>query len=162
MAVQDTVYVTYIRTTPEKLWEALTDGAFTRSYFFGRRVESDWRKGSTVTYYMEDGTVDVQGTILEVDPPNLVRFTWRVMWLEEYRALPEAIVTFRIDRLGEIVRLTMIEAHPEPIDEKYLEGGRFGWPIIMSGLKTLLETGAPLPAFDPMGGAAGGDESERG
>jgi uncharacterized protein YndB with AHSA1/START domain len=148
MTPQETVYVTYIVTTPEKLWAALTDPAFTRQYFFGRRIESDWQAGSQVTYRMEDGQADVQGKILESDPPRRLSFTWNVVRMEEYRHLPECIVTFQIDPLGDLVRLTMIESHPTPIDEKYLEGGRRGWPVILSGLKSLLETGRPLPKFD--------------
>jgi uncharacterized protein YndB with AHSA1/START domain len=146
---QDTVYISSIATTPEKLWTALTDGAQTARYFFGRRIESDWKVGSTVKYWQADGTLDVSGTILECDPPKRVSFTWKVEWIDEFRDLPPAIVTFALDELGQVVRLTMTEAHPVAIDEKLLEGGRRGWPAILSGLKTLLETGKPLPSFDP-------------
>lgn len=66
--------------------------------------------------------------------------TWHVEWLEEYRHLPENLVTFQLDPLGEVVRLTTTESHQEPMDEKILEGGRRGWPVILSGLKSLLET----------------------
>ncbi len=145
MPSPDTVYVNYIAASPEKVWTALTDAAFTVQYFFGRRIESDWKVGSTVLYLKEDGRVDVQGRILVCDEPRLLSYTWRVMWLDEYRGLPEAIVTFQIDPLGDVVRLTMTESHPTAIDDKYLEGGRRGWPVILSGLKTLLETGRPLP-----------------
>ena len=62
-----TLYVTYIVTTPEKLWAALTSGEITRQYFFGRRIESDWKTGSVVRYWQEDGTLDVEGTILECE-----------------------------------------------------------------------------------------------
>ena len=73
-----------------------------------------------------------------------------VEWVEEMRHLPESIITYRLDPLGEVVRLTMTESHPEPIEEKFLEGGGRGWPVILSGLKTLLETGRPFPEFDWM------------
>jgi hypothetical protein len=62
--------------------------------------------------------------------------------------VPENLVTFQIDPLGEVVRLTMTESHQEPVEDKLLEGGRRSWPIILSGLKTLFETGRPLPKFD--------------
>jgi hypothetical protein len=65
-----TIYVTYIVTTAEKLWAALTSAEFTRQYFFGRRIESDWEVGAIVRYWQEDGTLDVEGTILEYDPPR--------------------------------------------------------------------------------------------
>jgi uncharacterized protein YndB with AHSA1/START domain len=155
----DTVYVIYIATTPEKLWEALTGSEFTSQYFFGRRIESDWKAGSRVAYLMPDGSVDVWGKILQSEPPRLLSFTWNVEWredhakylgktLEELRRLPECIVTFQIDALGEAVRLTMTESHLGAIEDKLLEGGRRGWPVILSGLKSLLETGRPLPKFD--------------
>src|SRR5260221_1540498 len=144
-----TLYVTYIVTTPEKLWAALTSAEFTRQSFWGRRMEWDWKPGSVVRYWQEDGTLDVEGTIVECDPPRRVAYTWRVMWIEEYRNLPPALVTFQLDPLGQVVRLTMTEAHDESMDEKKLEGGRKGWPVILSGLKSLLETGQPLPQFDP-------------
>ncbi|MBI2487128.1 MAG: SRPBCC domain-containing protein [Deltaproteobacteria bacterium] len=87
--------------------------------------------------------------MLECDPPRRLSVTWHLEWLEEYRHnLPEAIVTFELDPLGDVVRLTMSEFHPEPIEDKYLEGGRRGWPLILSGLKSLLETGRALPKFD--------------
>ena len=146
----DTVYVTYIVSTPEKVWAALTSSDFTRQYFFGRSVESDWKTGSPWILRMPDGRVDTQGRVLEADPPRRLSLTWHVEWVEEFRDLPEAIVTYDIEKVGEAVRLTMTESHPEPIDEKYLEGGRSGWPFILSGLKSLLETGRPLPEIDPM------------
>ncbi len=148
MDKQDTVYVTYIATTPEKLWAALTGPEFTPAYFFGRRVESDWKVGSPFILRMEDGRIDVQGKVLECDPPRRLSVTWHVEWIEEFRHLPEAHVTFQLDPLADVVRLTMTESHPERIDDKYLEGGRRGWPVILSGLKSLLETGRPLPEFD--------------
>jgi uncharacterized protein YndB with AHSA1/START domain len=143
-----TIFVTYIVSTPDKVWAALTSTEFTRQYFFGRRVESDWKVGSTVRYRMEDGTLDVEGKVLESDPPRLLSITWHLERTEELRRLPENLVTFKIDALGEVVRLTMSESHREGIDEKLLEGGRRGWPIILCGIKTLLETGKPMPAFD--------------
>ena len=70
--------------------------------------------------------------------------TWHVEWLEEYRKLPKGLVTFVIEPVGDVVRLTLIEAHSPALDEKYKQGGKHGWPMILSGLKTLLETGKPL------------------
>jgi uncharacterized protein YndB with AHSA1/START domain len=145
MAALDFTYVTYIVAPPDKVWAALTDGELTRRYFFGRKIESDWKAGSQVLYLHESGRVDIQGKVIAVDEPRLLSYSWRVMWIEEYRLLPEAIVTFQIDPVGELVRLTMTESHPTPIDEKYVEGGRRGWPYVLSGLKTLLETDRPMP-----------------
>ena len=107
-------------------------------------MESDWKAGSPFKLLMEDGRIDSQGKVLESDPPRRLAVTWHVEWMEEFRHLPEAIVTFQIDLLGDVVRLTVSEFHPDGIDPKYLEGGRRGWPIILSGLKTLLETGSSV------------------
>lgn len=141
-------FVTYIVTTPDKLWSALTEGEYTRQYFMGRRIESDWQVGSPFTLWMEDGRVDTQGKVLENRPGRLLRITWHVEWLEEYRRLPDVIVEYKIEPLGEVVRLTVGEYHPTPIPKKYLEGGKQGWPVILCGLKTLLETGRPMPIVD--------------
>jgi uncharacterized protein YndB with AHSA1/START domain len=146
-------YVTYIRTSREKLWQALTSAEFTENYFFGRSVESSWKVGAPVKYWQPDGTLDVSGRVLVCDPLRFVSFTWHVEWIEEFRKLPEAVVAFRLDQIKdqEIVRLTFEEHHPTMADPKYVERGRVGWPLIFSGLKTLLETGKPLPDCDWMG-----------
>lgn len=141
----DTVYVTYIAASAQKVWDALTQGEITQQYFFGRRIESDWKVGGRIVYWQPDGTLDVSGKILECDPPRKLRFTWTVEWVAEMKALPPCIVTYQIDDLGKAVRLTVIEEHPEFLEEKWLEGGRRGWPIILSSLKSFVETGKPLP-----------------
>jgi uncharacterized protein YndB with AHSA1/START domain len=140
----DTVYVTYIAATPEQVWDALTRPEFTSQYFFGRRIESDWKSGSPWKLLMSDGRVDVQGQVLVSERPRLLELSWHVEWNEEVRALPPNRVRYLIEPAGDAVRLTMTEIHDEPVEEKYLEGGRQGWPMILSGLKTLLETGRPL------------------
>src|SRR5580658_6974747 len=131
-----TVVITYIVTTPEKLWQALTTAEFSRQYFFGREMELGKAPGESFALRMDDGQVDCAGKILEYDPPRFLSMTWRVERIEEMRKLPEAIVTFKIDDLGGAVRLTVSEYHHESLDTKYLEGGRKGWPVILSGLKT--------------------------
>jgi len=147
--MQDTVYVIWVATTPEKLWTALTSPESSPLYFFGRRVESDWNVGAPFVLRMPDGKVDSQGRVLESNPPLRLSMTWHVEWLEEYKKLPPVIVTFQIDPVGDACRLTMTESHPQPIEEKYLENGRKGWPVVLSGLKTLLETGRAFPKVDP-------------
>jgi uncharacterized protein YndB with AHSA1/START domain len=144
MTTESTVYVTYIAATPERVWDALTSAEYTERYFFGRRIESDWREGSAWTLRMPDGRADVSGRVLRADPPRVLSLSWRVEWSEEMRALPECVVTYTLEPAGTLVRLTMEEAHPTPIPDELLEGGRRGWPMILSGLKTLLETGRPL------------------
>ena len=145
-----TVYTTYIKAPAERIWEALTSSEISPQFFFGRRVESDWKLGSVVNYWQEDGTLDVTGKVAEVDYPRRLSFTWHVEWLEEFRHLPEVLVTFEIEpQEDDTMKLTMIEAHRAEVDPKLLEGGRRGWSIILNGLKTLLETGAPMPTFIP-------------
>jgi len=145
MTTESTVYVTYIASTPLKVWAALTSSEFTKQYFFGRSVESDWKRGSPWMLRKPDGTVDVKGVIRESDPPRKLVVSWNVDRPPELKDLPESIVSYEIEAVGErVVRLTMTEAHPTPIPAYLLEGGRRGWPMILSGLKSLLETGKPL------------------
>jgi uncharacterized protein YndB with AHSA1/START domain len=148
-----TVYVTYIAAPPEKVWQALTTGDLTKQVFFGRRIEIEPQPGGTFRFWQPDGTLDVEGKVVECDPPRKLSVTWRVMWMEEMRKLPECLVTYQIDDLGKVVRLTMTEAHQIELDDKMLEGGRRGWPVILNNLKTLLETGQAMPPFDFMGDA---------
>jgi uncharacterized protein YndB with AHSA1/START domain len=139
-----TVYVTYIAGTPEKVWAALTEPQFTRQYFFGRTVELEPEVGGTFILRMPDGRVDVQGRVAAYDPPRKLAVTWRVEWIEEMRKLPECLVTYEIEALEGAVRLTMSEAHQWDVPDDILAGGRLGWPLILSGLKSLIETGKPL------------------
>jgi uncharacterized protein YndB with AHSA1/START domain len=148
MNSNDTVYVIYIAAPPEKIWAALTRGEFTRQYFFGIRVESDWKVGGAVRYIRPDGVLDISGQVLRSEAPRLLSFTWHVESNPLAAKLPDAIVTFQLAELGGVVRLTLTEAHPQLPDERLLEGGRRGWPAILSGLKTLVETGKPLPDYD--------------
>lgn len=101
LTTEDTVYVTYIATTPEKVWATLTSSEFTRQYFFGRSVESDWKKGSPWTLRMTDGRIDVKGEVRESDPPRKLVLSWTVDWNEELRKLPEAVVSYEIEPIAE-------------------------------------------------------------
>ena len=130
------------------MWTALTEGELSKKYFFGRRVESDWKVGPAFQMWQPNSTLNINGKVIESDRPKKLSVTWRVEWIEELRHLPEAIVTYQLDALGKVVRLTMTESHPKPVDEKLFEGGRRGGPIILSGLKTFLETGKTLPELD--------------
>lgn len=139
----DVVYNIFIRTTPQKVWEALTQSAFTTKFFFGRTVESDWKKGSPWRLLFPDGRVDVEGEVLESDPPRLLKVTWRVDWLEEPRPGP-ALISYEIQEHGEIVQLTMTQHTDSTIPRKYVKAGQMGWGAILSSLKSMLETGEAL------------------
>ena len=139
-----TVYVTYIASTPEKVWDALTQPEFTRQYFFGRTIEIEPKQGGAFILRMPDGRVDVKGSVVTWDPPRRLAVTWLVDWIEDMRNLPECLVTYEIAQAGEAVRLTMTEAHQWDVPDDLLSGGRAGWPAILSSLKSVLETGGPL------------------
>ena len=139
-----TVYVTYIATTPEKVWDALTQSEFTRQYFFGRSIEIEPRAGGAFILRMPDGRVDVKGKVVTWDPPHRLTVTWLVDWIEDMRDLPECLVSYDIAQAGDAVRLTMTEAHQWDVPDDLLSGGRAGWPAILSSLKSVLETGKPL------------------
>jgi uncharacterized protein YndB with AHSA1/START domain len=139
----DLVYNIFIRTTPQKVWDALTHSEFTTKFFFGRTVESDWKKGSPWKLLFPDGRIDVEGEVLESDPPKLLKVTWRVDWLDEPKPGP-ALITYEIQEHGEIVQLTMTQHTDSTIPRKYVKAGQMGWGAILSSLKSLLETGQAL------------------
>jgi len=139
-----TVYVSYIASTPQKIWDALTQSEFTRQYFFGRSIEIEPRAGGAFILRMPDGRVDVKGKVVTWDPPHRLTVTWLVDWIEDMRDLPECLVSYDIAQAGDAVRLTMTEAHQWEVPDDLLSGGRAGWPAILSSLKSVLETGKPL------------------
>ena len=149
-----TVYVTYIGSTPEKVWQALTDPVFTRQYFFGFAVDVEPKQGGAFFLRYPDGRVHVSGRVLDWSPPRRLSCTWLVEGMKEFADLPECIVSYDIEPAGEAVKLTMTESHSWDIPDAILAGGRSGWPAILSSLKSLCETGkapaiqmAPPPGF---------------
>ena len=145
-----TVYVIYIAATLDRVWQALTSSEFTRKYFWERSVEIEPKRGGAFVLRLPDGRVNVQGKVVEYDPPRKLSVTWHVEWPEDFRKLPECLVTYEIAPAGETVRLTMTESHSWEVPEAILSGGKMGWPAVLSGLKSLLETGkAPAIAMEP-------------
>ena len=156
MAASEFVYTIYIGTTPERLWEALTDPAFTSRYW-GVSFETDWKPGSTITWHEQDATTaDPEQVVLEADPGRRLSYTWHTFtpgWAksvgvdEDMRrrlaAEPRSTVTFDIEPVGETVKLTVSHQAGKAL----LGMSRQGWPHVLSGLKTLLETGEPLPTI---------------
>jgi len=139
-----TVYVTYIVSTPEKVWQALTDPVFTRQYFFGFAVDVEPKVGGAFRLLGPDGRVHVRGEIVAWDPPRRFASTWLVEGMKGYGELPECMVDYEIERSGEAVKLTMMESHSWDVPEAILKGGQTGWPKILSSLKSVLETGKPV------------------
>jgi uncharacterized protein YndB with AHSA1/START domain len=137
------VYELFIRTTPEKLWQALTDGALTKEYFFGETIHSDWKPGSPWHSIGPKGTRDVEGTVLEADRPRRLVLTWHVLYDAEM-SKELSRVTYLVEDRGAVCKLTAIhELSEAPATAKSV--GRDGWQLVLSGLKTLLETGRQLP-----------------
>ena len=140
----NTVYVTYIASTPEKVWQALIDPAFTRQYFGDFAVDVEPREGGAFFLRHPDGRVHMSGRVIAWSPPRRFSCTWVVEGMPEFRELPECLVTYEIEQAGGAVKLTMTEAHSWAIPDAILAGGRAGWPAILSSLKSVLETGKPL------------------
>jgi uncharacterized protein YndB with AHSA1/START domain len=134
------VFEIYIKTTPERLWQAITDPDMRRKYTFGLVVTSDWKEGSTYTG-VGQGTSVLEGENLEVDPPRRLVQSFRALWDEDVKAEGTSRVTWEIVPIGDSCRLTVTHDQLREGANGQLYGG---WPMILSGLKTLLETGQLL------------------
>jgi len=134
------VYVTYIRTTPEKLWAALTTPEFMAKYWFGMGFACDWKVGSPWTLTFTDGRIADTGEILELDRPRRIVLTWRNQWRPELKAEGEARCVMEIEPQDGAVKLTITHSI-ERAASKFIEAVSGGWPQILSNLKSLLETG---------------------
>ena len=143
MARSTYVYVTYIRTTPEKLWSALTDAAFMQQYWFGTHAESQWTAGSPWKLVSPDGQLMDSGKIVEADPPRRLVIRWQNQWKPELAAEGDSLCTMDLEPTGSAVKLTIthtIERDPS----KFIEAVSGGWPKVLSNLKSLLETGSTV------------------
>lgn len=134
------VYVSYIRTTPEKLWSALTDVEFIRQYWFGMHCESEWKAGSSWKLISSSGQVYDSGEIVEADPPKRLVIRWNHQNKPELAAEGPSLCTMELEPVLATVKLTIthsIECRPS----KLIEAVSGGWPKIISNLKSLLESG---------------------
>jgi uncharacterized protein YndB with AHSA1/START domain len=141
MAKSTFVYVTYIRTTPEKLWSALTDGEFMKQYWFGTHCESQWTAGSTWKMVQGDGKISDAGEIVEAEPMRRLVIRWHHQSKPELMAEGDSLCTIEMERSSTAVKLSIthtIDRDPS----KLIEAVSGGWPKIMSNLKSLLETGS--------------------
>ena len=135
------VFEIYIKTTPERLWEAITDPELRARYTFGVTVNSDWTEGSTYTSSVP-GVVDIAtGENVEVDPPRRLVQTMDALWSDDVKAEGTSRVTWEIEPVGDSCRLTVTHDQMREGANEQLYGG---WPMILSGLKTLVETGEQL------------------
>ncbi|MEI4770518.1 SRPBCC domain-containing protein [Psychrobacillus sp. FJAT-51614] len=143
-------YVTYIATTPEKLWEALTSGDYTKQYWFGHEIKSDWTEGSSVVFLDKFDNIVDKGQVIHFEPSKLLSYTFE--WVQDTtKREVSPIVTFTLREMDIIVKLSLKHEELLPSDI-YEENDNFqginnGWPAILSNLKSLLETGEPLPSI---------------
>ncbi len=158
MARSTFVYVTYIRTTPEKLWAALTGAEFMKQYWFGMRCESQWKAGSSWKLVSEGGEVFDAGEVAEAEPPRRLVIRWRHEKRAELKAEGYSLCTMELEPVGTAVKLTVthtIEREPS----KLIDAVSGGWPKVLSNLKSLLEGGVialqePYPSQTAISGQA--------
>lgn len=144
------VYETYIRTTPEQLWNALTNGEMTYHYYYGTRADSSWQAGAPYTMTNDEGVRMMEGEVISSNPPHQLVATFRLLFSDEGKNAPPSTFVYDILQLGETCKLTVTLTDVEPRVAQEI-GIDEGWAFILAGLKTLLETGEPLvvPAYEP-------------
>ena len=142
------VYVTYIRSTPEKIWEALTTPEFQRKFWFGMHQEGDFKAGSPWRLMFPDGRVADSGEILESDPPRRLAIKWIHQLRPELREEGAAHCVMELEPDGDVTRLTITHSIDRE-DSQLIVAVSGGWPRILSSLKSMLESGAPLPSTHP-------------
>jgi uncharacterized protein YndB with AHSA1/START domain len=143
MAESQFVYVTFIRTTPEKLWNALIDPEFTRQFWVGTTQESEWKPGASWKLLKPNGTPADSGEIVEFDPPKRMVLTWQNHMFPDLEAEGFSQLTYELEPIGSSVRLTLTHEMNRK-ESKLVEKVSGGWPHILASLKSLLETGESL------------------
>ena len=137
------VYVTYIRTTPDRLWQALINPEFTRRYWCETWQECEWKVGAAWRIMIPDGRVGDSGEVLEIDPPRRLVLSWRNEFQPDLRDEGYSRMTYELEPVGDSVKLTVIHEMDRP-GSKLIEAVSGGWPHIFASLKSLLETGESL------------------
>jgi uncharacterized protein YndB with AHSA1/START domain len=140
LSASEFVYVTFIRTTPEQLWNALTTPEFTKQYWFGMHCESEWKAASSWRLMFQDGRVADAGEIVEAERPKRLVIKWRNEFRPEIKAEGYSRCTIDLEPTGQAVKLTITHEMERP-GTKFIEAVSGGWPRIVSNLKSLLETG---------------------
>ena len=136
MAKPELVYVNHIKSTPERVWQALTDPAFTARYWYGTKLESDWKVGSPITFVKPEGEPDT-GKVLIADKPRKLQFSWHIAWGEMSKE-PDSRVTFTIEPDKDGVKLTLV--HDDFIEGSLAaEALKNGWKGILAGLVKTVE-----------------------
>lgn len=143
MAESSFVYVTYIRTTPERLWSALTEPDFLRKFWCDTRHECDWKPGSSWKIFKPNGELADSGEVVEYEPYRRLVLRWRNEFKPELREEGYSRMTYELEPVGESVKLTLTHQIDRP-GSKLITAVSQGWPHILASLKSLLETGEPL------------------
>ena len=145
MADSRFVYVTYIRTTPQKLWPALTGPEFTRQFWCETSLESEWKVGAPWKLMIPDGRVADAGEVLEIEPHKRLVLSWRNEFMPAIKEEGFSKMTCELEPKGDMVKLTIVHEIAKP-DSKLINAVSGGWPMILASLKSLLETGESLEA----------------
>ena len=147
MAESEFVYVTYIRTTPEKLWQALIDPEFTPKFWAGTHQECDWKVGSSWKIVIPDGRTADTGEVLEIDPPRKLVLSWQNHLFPDLTAEGFSRLSYELEAQGSTVKLTVTHTMGRK-DSQLVKAVSNGWPQILASLKSLLETGQSLEGTD--------------
>jgi uncharacterized protein YndB with AHSA1/START domain len=159
VSAREFVYAVFIAASPEKVWEALTLPRFTHLYWFGRYVDSDWRIGASVSFWVDEAhtELDFAGKVLKFEPPRLLSFSYGVKWgpwvqrSASHRGLLRerpSRVSFELEPADELTRLTLVHDAFPPGGTALASISR-GWPEILSGLKRVMESDPPAAAQLP-------------
>jgi uncharacterized protein YndB with AHSA1/START domain/DNA-binding transcriptional ArsR family regulator len=140
----DHVYTVYISASPDRIWRAITDGVETERYYYGTRVGSDWSKGSRIVYEYPDGRVAADGEVLDIDPPRRLEMTFHARWDPEVEAEGPVQQVWEIEPQDNGASKLTVTTIGLRADTRMAEEFRGGMVYIVSGLKTWVETGAPL------------------
>lgn len=138
----DRILLIYIAAPPEKVWALLTDAPNSPTWFFGQRMEVGDEVGTPFAVIAPDGVPQVKGNVLAIDPPRRLMVSWDIL----VEGMKPVEVEFLVDDAGSgVSKLTVHEYHHAVVPEAYIKAGREGWSLILSGIKSILETGKPLP-----------------
>jgi len=140
----DHIYSVYIKAAPDRVWRAITDGVETEQYYYGTRVDSDWSKGGRIVYAYPDGSTAADGEVLEIEPGKFVRMTFLAHWDPEYKAAGPVTMTWDIEPQDDGGSLLTVTTSGLAEGSKMATDFTGGIVYIVSGLKTYLETGAPM------------------
>jgi DNA-binding transcriptional ArsR family regulator/uncharacterized protein YndB with AHSA1/START domain len=137
------VYEIFIKATPQQIWDTITSGDKTPLYYYGAKVASSWKKDAAMTYHGAEGNLMIDGTVLEAKPPFRLVTTFKALWQDNFKSDQPSRVTWEITQMDDMCKLTLIHDHFEDKTATF-DAVAGGWSRILSGLKTLVETGQPI------------------